>query len=1267
MKGAIKAPFSFFFKLLKSAFFITLDDSLYLVIIQGMEIHYKLLSRLLVKLFNEEMQKQFASEKLFTEEIYTTYSNAIEDYKIQYLKQENPTGTHLFYENKAFEDEILKLKFISNYNFEEAINILRKEPNVIVPTERELKNFQLIFDYHIQRNEKLRGLEIEATYKEEIFFISERVKELLSPDLQKEWEREISGYFETLKDFKPKTALKLLDNFLNKKDKNKPNNDLLAFVHYQKGICYSLLDKKDEKFKSFITAYTLNPTPKEYWEQAILAYYDYNDLQSLQPILENLQKEDPFNPIVWAINYFKTEIKDFQELIDKTPQIIKDDTLFQQIIFNHYYKVDTSLILKYEKDLLPALKDIEETVQTLDINIDTIHQSIFLVNWLFTIFVRGYNHMGFYSKIDEKSVNILKVINILLEKIIKATKDTDVDYPIFSSMYSFTKYGISKDKINLLEVIKDVKKIPIEGNSFYFFICANYLQIEGYNSQSLDIVDLLERVKQRNSERFLTSALKAFIFLKLENFEDSANTSIKSFNLIEYLEDSFALGYLHVIISIFLLKKLDKSLVERLEQLRYESSGTRNLIINYTKCLLEKSTANNECNIENWLVLYKENYQVILYVGNLYFFTKQYDKARSVYSQVLVDTIKRYPRELSYYIQSLFSSSKETNTSLLLSLCKYFRDNYPIDEYLLRIEYTISQRYLDRNRSLEITKIGYQQFLSEEWLVQIIWCLNKLEDNEEELHYYLDEFLRIDKANPSNIPFIASVLEHRYCIDKAVDLVYKYEEPNIRMILLNFNLKYNQKSKFKDKFRDLEKVEEGVYVSYKIDREKERTILVDTSSQNEGEKEFSELLLGHNLNDKLSYDSKYGKQTKSVKITRIEDKYVRAVRSIYKDAETPASGLPLEMFKFDKKDPIGSIQKIVGVDVSERKKYEEELLRKYYNYEYSILQISITDYFKQAYLFAVNIFSKTIGIHTISIPYTKKYLKQSSSYILDLSSLHSLYTISSQWELQLPTLYLSKYLEEVIKIELALLKREPDAYLTSLHGLPSYMRTESLNIDKYINYLEDILHWIKKNCTVILPPKAVDLLHITYLPHPEIKTDISYMINHIMPTRSIIEEIGGILITDDPIAYLSTGCPILKETASSEYFIKEILGRKDSTSSFFIENRYIDYTFTCEELIRLYNAKGHNQECLEKYNFVIDKIQLWNIDVCFDFILYILNTTENQYDIEKVITSLYKNRTKDNPINIIDTFQKRSIILNDLTLSKLFNALYSVIDNNEVI
>lgn len=1233
-----------------------------------MRTHYKLLSQLLIKLFNKEMQKQFASEKLFIEEIYMTYQKAIDEYIIRHPEIDIPLGKHLFHQNKAFEDEIIKLKFISDYSLQDAITVLKKEENVILPTEKEITDFKVLFDYQILNNEKLRDLEIETTYKEEIFTISKYIKELLSPDLQVEWKREIDGYFETLKNFKPRTALNLLDNFLNKKDGKKPNSELLAFVHYQKGICYSFLNNKDEKLRSFITCYTLNPSPKEYKEQAILAYYESGDLESLHPILDNLQAEDPTNPIIGAIKFFKTEINEFQTLITNTPSFIKKDTIFQQLIFNHYYKIDTSLIINYEKDLFPPFEELDKKVESLDINIDTIHQAIFLVNWLFTLFARSYNYMGFHSSMNQNSIDILKVLNILLGKIIPTIKESEVNYPILSSMCFFAKYGTTKEKTNLLDAIQNIKEIPIEGNSFYLFICANYLQIENYCEESHQIIDKLEKVKQSDSERFLTLALKAFIYIKQEDFETAAEVSIKSFDSINKIEDTFLLGYLHVIISIYLLKKLDIYLVDRLKNIEYQSTEAQDLIINYTECLVEKTTVNKDLNIGNWLIHYKNNYQVLLYIGNLYFFTKQYDKAWSIYIQIEENIIKKHPRELSYYIQSLFSSTNKTNTLLLINLCKHFRENYPLDEYLLRIEYSIQQKYLDWERALEIGRLGYEHFGSEEWLIQVIWCLDKFENNEDELQYYLDEFLKLENTTVTNIPFIANILEHRYSIDKAVDLVLKYKEPQIRMLLLELNLKYSQKSKAKDKFLDLEKVVEGVYVSYTIDGEKEQRLLIDTNSLNEGEKEFSLLLLNKNLNDEVLYNSKYANQTKNIQIVRIEDKYTRAVRDIYNDANSPAAGLPLEMFKIDEKDPLGSLLKVVGTDTSERNKSEEELLRQYYNFESSILQISATDYFKQFYLLALDVISKTIGIHTISINYSKSNIKKSNSYVLDLSSVHVLYRISSQCDLELPTLYFSKYLHELLKIQIRLIEQNPVECLSLTHRLPSYMRLETdIKPNEFHKYLKDILQWIEINCTVILPSSTVDFLHRTHLSNSNIKieSEIFYLMNFLLPTISIIQETNSILITDDPVAYLSLHRPVLEETASSEYFVKEILKIKNETISYFIGNRYIDYTFTCKELIDLYKTKGDGKKALSAYQFVIDKIQLWNIDVCFDLILYIINSTNSQKDIELIINSLYKNQTKDNPINIFDVFTNRSLILNEETIDIIFDILYDIILTNK--
>lgn len=1097
---------------------------------------------------------------------------------------------------------------------------------------------------------------------------SESIKELLSIDLQVEWKREIDGYFETLRNFKPKTALNFLDNFLNKKDGKKPNKELLAFVHYQKGICHSFLNNKDEKLRSFITCYTLNPSPKEYKEQAILAYYENGDLESLRPILEDLRVEDPTNAIIYAIQFFKTDINEFQRLITDTPSFIKNHTIFQQLIFNHYYKIDTSLIIKYEKDLFPPFEEIEKKVEDLHIDIDTIQQAMFLVNWLFTLFVRSYNHMGFYSTMNDKSIDILKVLNILLDKIISAIKDSEVNYPIFSSMFFFTRYGVTKEKANLLDAIQNIKKIPIEGNSFYLFICANYLQIENYCDESLVIISKLENIKQSDSERFLTMALKSFIFLKLEDFEKSAEVSIQSFQLINKIKDTFLLGYLHVIITIYLLKKLDASLIDRLNNLEYQSVESQDLLINYTECLIATTTVNKESNISNWLIHFKDDYQVILYIGNLYFFTKQYDKATDLYSQIEKDIIKKHPRELSYYIQSLFSSTEEPNTALLLTYCKFFRNNYPVDEYLLRIEYSIEQKYLNWDGCLYLSRLGYSIFGTEEWLIQIIRSLDKFNNNEDELHYYLDEFLKLEDATVTYIPLIANILEYRYSIDKAVDLVIKYKEPQIRMLLLNLQLKYEQKSKIKDKFLKLEKVLEGVYVTYTIDGEKEQVLLIDTNSQNEGEKVFSLLLLNKNLNDEIPYDSKYGNQTKTIKIVCIEDKYVKAVRNIYQDANSPASGLPLEMFKFDEKDPVGSLLKIVGADSTERNEAEKELLRQYYNYELSILQVSITDLFNQFYLLAFNVLSRTIGIHTISINYSKKNIRKSTSYVLDLSSAHALYTISSQYDIELPTLYISKYLYELIKTQITLMEQNSMEFLSLTGGLPSYMQLETkIDSNEFHKYLKDILQWIETNCTITLPSKAVDLLHKTHLSkgNNEVEPEVYYLMNFLIPTISIIQETNGILITDDPIAYLSLHRSVLEETASSEFFLKEILKAENIINSYFIKNRYIDYTFSYKELIGLYKMKERSQNDLNTYQFIIDKIQLWNIDVCLDLILYIINTSNNQEDIEQIIKSLYKNRTKDNPINIYSHFKKRSLILNSYTSNRILYILYGIILENK--
>ena len=1094
------------------------------------------------------------------------------------------------------------------------------------------------------------------------------IASIQNKELQNQWQRELETYFGLLKKFRPKTALNLLDTFLEKIDKQQTDPKLLAFSYFQKGYCYELLNDSEQANKCFLEAYELDSENNSYIEKAVLIFAKQGD-KNKEVLISGILRKQPESSIAWAAKYINLDTNELSVLVTQTPINVRKNVVFQQIIFNSYLQEGISKIEPFEKDLLPTIKELKEEIDNLTITIDTWEQAQFMVNWLFSLYIRTYNFFDFSNGIPVSNRQVFELLHTLLKKIENALKDSEIPHLLYSSLLHFSSYISSGNKEELLKALKNIEEMPVAENYLYFFVCANFLQQEKEYELSVEILSKLENLDMEDFEKCSVLNLMSIVYGYQCKMDEGCDCLKKSITGLSSITDRTYWLCLNSLFTLSLFGEIDESLIKNIEEKNYSNSEIQKFVITYANCLWEKSTEKYEGEIMELLEDSSFVDLAKIYIGNLFYFTGKYHKAISIYD-IYKDIIKARPRELMYYIRSLWLSTERTDPAFTISLCEYWRSKYPIEETVLEVEYCLKSLYLNWKSTLQVTEIGFKTFRNENWLLRLMYCLDRLGDGVQ-LKRYIDTYLAQEIISNKNIGIVIRLIA-RYDYDMAIDLALKYsEDPQIKMLFFQFYLDYGSKSITKDKFKDYEIVEEGLVVTCQSDKKK-YDIVIDTHSDKLEKVTISKLMIGKKIGDEIILKPKVGKFERKLIIEKISDKYLHQIKECYNDAESPISELPMSKFPIDPEKPIESLIENLGIDESaeiEKQKDKNTLVESYYNQLLSIHALSYP-LFMHSPIWCLDILSKTNGIKTIPIQnYFWNGKTQNQSFILDLSSVYILYSISQKYKIGFPKMYVSRYLVETIKDQIRRLKDQPRLFGSMLSSLPTILNFNSSDYEyNQIERLLSIIRWIEDTCVVTINDVAVDQIrlieqNIVKWEKQELERYFTHIIIPTVCLTEMNEEFR--LITDDPVLYNDqfSNKHLSSITISTEYFIKQLLGNESDASWQFIEKRYLGYTFTTKQLINLYNTKERNIDRLNLYIFAIKNIGIWNIRTCFDLCRHILQSTEKDDDIKEIIISLYNNSDEDVCDKVIDFFKISSLKLNEEHQNRMHEIIGSVLSN----
>lgn len=1043
-------------------------------------------------------------------------------------------------------------------------------------------------------------------------------------NIEPQWKDRLHTYITTLEQFKPQTALSLLEA-LEKSfatSKQQPSNELYSQILYQKGICNRFLENKDETCQCFISAYTKNKLNIQIKEQAALSYFRIENTTKANELAKELLSENEYNIVAWYISFLSVKTDDFSSI----PEFVRQNIMFQNMLYN-YFNVKKNfkcILLMKEFEMLPNITNYNHQ----DITIANFDENIFYSNVFFAEYLQNY-YFTFHT-LNEGNIEILKILEVLFGKILSKIEGSELEkkYGKLFLLNAYVKYILVKDLKYISEIRNYYLKLESK-NDILALLCANVLQLSG------EIDFALEILNDSELEESNILFLRAFCYLKKNDkiqYKKAIQGWINSIDKIDkYVTDNY-------LASIFTLKDISETdelnLSDFIQNKNFENQQLKTLIETIVKSLIKQELDSYQLLDLNELASDIQQPKLLLYIADTYYYCRKYELAIDLYKKFVDRNIEN--RQLFFYIHSLYIAKKDSDE--LLTLLEKWRLNFSFQANLLRLEADLCVILHDWNRCLQICNTYLDKYNQDEAFLSLkLKCLDAINedwcDNEIKLIaiFFKDYAFSIDQ----NILIVANILVSRGYFVEGIEILYKYSDKrNVRSAYLLAALIYSQKTQNRELLKEFYEITDGCFVKYESNGEINFFEMDKKNSDN-----LYDELLGHKLGDVISIKRMSSKDY-SIRILRIMDKYLCLHDKIFEEAKQPLSGLPMESFNINSTDPEKMKQDFIslfGQQGEQEKLFRETAINSYYKGELSFTEV-IIQAFRNEYLAGyTSLIYEHSGISIIPLPFYKSKIKlvDTTNYIIDFSSLSILYQIAKEHNITYPHKFLiSRFIIDIIKQNLRTIQSEPKSELSIVvtnEEIIKYQIPENVYQNNII-YLEGLLEWIKENCEAVVSPRVIDFKR-------NIEDEKEDFIDYVLNTVLVFEDKRCILLTDD-FVYFKFNLAQIQYSMSTEQYIKSILGDQHPALIEFIKNKYIGFTFSEKQLLDEFDKKIKSQN--NYYTNCLENISMHCAPQCVKLVNKI---TQSQLDMNKQgieIKKIFINMLKNGPLSneIIQGFYK---------------------------
>ncbi|MEN6619741.1 MAG: hypothetical protein ABFC28_09690 [Rikenellaceae bacterium] len=1044
-------------------------------------------------------------------------------------------------------------------------------------------------------------------------------------DIEPQWQDRLKSYTATLQQFKPKTALSLLEkleeSFIT--SSKKPSQEFCSLVSFQKGMCYRFLDERNKMCECFIAAYSGNSSVPQFEEQAALSYFKIEDTTKANELVDKLLRKNEYNPIAWYIKFLSNTTYDFNSI----PAFVRQNVMFQQMLYNYFNVKNLYDCISRMKEfsMLPDVKDYNPQ----DVTITNFDESIFYSNVFFSDYLHDY-YFTFHC-LNEGNIGILKTLDLLLTKLVSVLNSSELEkkYGTLFFLNAYVQYILTKELRYISEMRNHYLKLESK-NDILALLCANVLQL---NEQIDFALEILNDSKLNQSNIFF---LKAYCFLK-KNDKIKYGVAIKDWvNSIEKIDNSVVDSYLA---SIFTLKGIGETdelkLSDFIQNKKFENQELKTLVETIVNSLISGLLDSQQLSTLEGLVSDTQQPKLLLYIADTYYYCKVYGLAVDLYKKYVDRDMEN--RELFFYINSLYAAKKDSDE--LLGLLEKWRLNFSIQPDLLRIEADLCVILHNWNRCLEICNCFLKEYpQSEAFLSLKLRCLDAINEDwcDNEIKSMAKTFVGYSFKITQNIPVVATILVNRGCFIEGLEIFYIYSEnKDVRSSYLFATLTYSHKSQNKEILKEFDEIIDGCFVKYEFNGEINFFEMNKKNSDNLYDK-----LLGHKVGDIISIKRMSNKDY-SIRVLRITDKYLYLHDKILEEAKQPLSGLPMESFSFTSTEPDGMKQDLIalfGQQGEEEKIRRETAIKNYYNRELSFTEV-IIQAFRNEYLGGyTSLIYEHSGILILPLPFYESLPQpvNRTNFVIDFSSLVILYQIAKEHNITYPHKFLiSVFTIDMIRRELRKIQLEPKSELSVVvtnEGISKYQIPENAQQNNII-YLEGLLKWIQENCESAVSSRVIDFKR--NIPIDDTQNDF---IDYILNTLLVYEDKQGILLTDD-FVYFKFKLAQVQFSMSTEQYVKSVLEDEHPALFEFIKNKYKSFTLSTKQLLDEFNKKMNFQD--NYYANCLENISMASAIPCTKLINAVTQSQLeiNQQEIE--IKNVFVNMLKSSPLSnaIIQNFE----------------------------
>ncbi|MFN0187297.1 MAG: PIN domain-containing protein, partial [Bacteroidia bacterium] len=574
------------------------------------------------------------------------------------------------------------------------------------------------------------------------------------------------------------------------------------------------------------------------------------------------------------------------------------------------------------------------------------------------------------------------------------------------------------------------------------------------------------------------------------------------------------------------------------------------------------------------------------YVGMAFYVNKKPNEAVA-YLHDKIDKTKA-SNELKLYCQSLFEGDGDKLE--LLSILEGWRKTQPLDYGLIRAELQIREVQRRWDIFVEIAKQTLSTFPNDEFL---IYALFYGFDNSFDTEGIKNNLTLIENRDFKNECYgiaIAGILLKAGLADEAIELLYRTasKKTNVqaRSSYMASLINYPQ-----GVFKDFPSVEVGTYVEYERDRNSDILLMDEENTQTALGKALLNKTAGEFAivgNTTIS-----GKQI-TVRVLRIMNKYAALLREIFKEAENPLSGHPVEVIEFEGSD-VDSINKSMienfGAIGSLQKEFKEKEFEKYYNGTSSFTEIASSVFNKNrfdAYFHLTSPIGKRFMAISPSIS-NKQLLNDESKFVLDVTSVCLFYQLSKELGLAFKHKFIiSASLRRELVGMITETRMNPEAKLSiniTTEGVTPHFYQEGFKEGR-LEFLEEILQWLDDNCEIAQVDEKLNFV----LNMKSKGQAIDNLLYEYIDNRLLVDRPNHFLLTNDTFYYRHLKAASTN-VISPEIYLEIFQNEKTlECSALMLKDNYVGITIYFEilqeEFINMLSGKENKFPiCLENFGY----------------------------------------------------------------------------------